>query len=184
MEVRKIVAGFEPRCEQEARDRAQMLAFLDTQEGWLTRENAMAHMTASAWVVDPAREKTLMIYHNIYRSWSWTGGHADGEEDLAAVAMREVFEETGARARLVLVKPISVESLTVEGHIKRGAFVSPHIHMNVTYLMEADPEQTVRIKADENSGVMWVPFEEVNERCSEPYMRTIYAKLMERAKEN
>mgnify|MGYP002237558723 CR=1 FL=1 len=50
-------------------------------------------MTASAWVVNKDRSKVLMIYHNIYNSWSWLGGHADGETDLLAVAIREVREE-------------------------------------------------------------------------------------------
>lgn len=52
-------------------------------------------MTASAWVVNKDRSKVLMIYHNIYNSWSWLGGHADGETDLLAVAIREVREEAG-----------------------------------------------------------------------------------------
>lgn len=179
--VRTLIADYVPKCEQEARDRAQMLAFMDANAGWLTRENAMAHMTASAWVVDPARTRVLMAYHNIYCSWSWVGGHADGEDNLLNVALRETEEETGTQARPVIEAPISIESLCVNGHVKRGAYVAAHIHMNVTYLLEADPGSFTRIKPDENSGVMWIGFGEVDGRTSEECMRPIYAKLIQRA---
>ena len=179
--VRKLIEEYIPLCEQEERDRGQMLAFMDVNAGWLTRENTMAHMTASAWVVDKARSSVLMIYHNIYGSWSWTGGHADGEDDLLSVALREAEEETGVKARAVSEAPVSIECLCVNSHIKNGRHVSSHIHMNVTYLLEADISAEARIKPDENSGVMWMPFEEVDARVTEDAMRPIYAKLTERA---
>ena len=65
-----------------------------------------------------------MVYHNIYRSWSWTGGHADGEADLLQVALREAAEETGIAALQPLQKePVSLEILTVDGHEKGGNYV-------------------------------------------------------------
>ena len=139
--VRQLVAEYVPQCEQEQRDKAQMLAFFHRETGWLTRENTLAHVTASGWILDPAGKRALMVYHNIYRSWSWTGGHADGEGDLLSVALREAQEETGVRPRPVLERPFSLETLCVEGHVKRGRFVSPHLHLNVTYLLEADPAE-------------------------------------------
>ena len=113
--VRQLVAEYVPQCEQEQRDKAQMLAFFQRESGWLTRENTLAHVTASGWILDPAGERALMVYHNIYRSWSWTGGHADGEGDLLSVALREAQAETGVRPRPVLERPVSLETLCVEG---------------------------------------------------------------------
>lgn len=180
--MRRLIEEYVPGCEQEVSDRQQMLSFMDSCDGWLTRDNAMAHVTVSAWVVDPERTRVLMAYHNIYDSWAWTGGHADGESDLVAVAMKEVREETGVEARPVSDEPMSIESLNVVSHIKRGNFVSSHIHMNVTYLLEAEPDVQARIKPDENSGVMWIPFEEVESKVSEDAMKPIYRKLMDRAR--
>ena len=54
----------------------------------LVRDNEIAHITSSGFIVNKLRTKVLMIHHNIYNSWGWTGGHADGDEDLLYVAMK------------------------------------------------------------------------------------------------
>ena len=175
------IRAFVPLNAQEAADRELMLQHMARYDDLLTRENPVMHFTASAWVVSPDREQALMVYHNIYRSWSWTGGHADGEEDLLSVALREVQEETG----LLDVHPLSsnifsLEILGVNAHVKRGQHVSTHLHLNATFLLEADPAQPLQIKPDENSAVAWIPSAEVIERSSEPDMQVVYRKLMEK----
>ena len=143
------------------------------------RENRNAHMTASAWIVDPTRTRTLMVYHNIYDSWSWTGGHADGETDLLSVALREAREETGiAHVHPVNTEIYSLEILTVDGHEKRGKYVSSHLHLNLTYLLEADDSDALMRKEDENSAVAWFSLEEAVRASSEPwFQKRIYPKL-------
>ena len=183
MNIIQEIENFVPLCPQEQRDKAGILRFLAGNPDAFERENLTAHMTASAWVLSPDRRQVVMVYHNIYHSWSWTGGHADGDRDLLAVAMREVTEETGLQ-RLELLHPgiFSLECLTVDGHEKRGQYVSSHLHLNVTYLLEADPAQPVRCKPDENSGVAWFPVKEVPTRTSEPWFRDrIYSKLCRKA---
>ncbi len=178
----KQLTAFVPFNEQEARDRELLLGCLRREPEVLTRKNPLAHFTASAWVVNPAHTRVLMAYHNIYRSWSWLGGHADGESDLLAVALREVREESGIRsARPVSRDIFSVEALTVDGHEKRGAYVSSHLHLNVTYLLEADEEEALSIKPDENSGVRWFTLEESETVPSEPWFcARVYRKLNEK----
>lgn len=178
----KQLAAFVPFNEQEACDRELLLGCLRREPEVLTRKNPLAHFTASAWVVNPAHTRVLMAYHNIYRSWSWLGGHADGESDLLAVALREVREESGIRsARPVSRDIFSVEALTVDGHEKRGAYVSSHLHLNVTYLLEADEEEALSIKPDENSGVRWFTLEESETVSSEPWFcARVYRKLNEK----
>ena len=205
--LRNAIAAFEPFNEQEAADKHVILRALDTDLDCFDR-SAQAHMACSIWVVDPSFTQTLLVYHNIYDSWSWIGGHADGECDLAAVALRELQEETGvAHARLVAgeahgagdasaaseptvggVRPLcgpggiySLEVLTVDGHEKRGAYVSSHLHLNVTYLAIADPAEPIRIKPDENSDVRWVPLEDAIRLSTEPWIRDrIYRKLIDK----
>ena len=173
---------YRPWNEQEERDRTELLRRLRSGEDLYTRDNSAGHLTASAWVVSPDRRQVLMAYHNIYDSWSWLGGHADGDRDLLAVAAREVREESG----LTAVRPVSrsiysVEILTVDGHEKRGAYVSSHLHLNVTYLLEADPAAPVRRKPDENRAVGWFGLEEAVAASSEPWFRErVYRKLNEK----
>ena len=183
MNLLRAIEKYEPYNEQEARDKNVMLGFLKNQDNVLTRENEIAHFTASAWVLNEKRDKVLMIYHNIYDSWSWTGGHADGEENLLAVAIKEVKEETG----LSKVKPIqknifSLEILTVEGHLKNQKYVPSHLHINCTYLLEASDDEKLRVKPDENQGVRWMDIEKCANISKEPSMQKIYQKLNEKLK--
>jgi len=179
MNIREAIEQYRPFNEQEAADKALILDFMKKNPDAFYRTNLIAHMTASAWVVNPARDRVLMVYHKIYDSWSWTGGHADGEEDLAAVALREVREETGVRsARLLSEKIFSLESLTVDGHEKRGAYVPSHLHLNVTYLLEADDTDPLTVCEDENSGVRWFTLEGALKASTEPwFVQRIYGKL-------
>lgn len=179
MKLTDCINEYIPYNEQEEVDKRNMLKFLKTGEHVLDRENELAHFTASAWVVNSKRNQVLMVYHNIYHSWSWTGGHADGEEDLLQVAVREVMEETGIGTVRPLSEEIfSIEVLHVEGHEKRGKYVASHLHMNITYLLEADDKERLIVKEDENSGVRWFGFQEALDACSEPFMKErIYKKL-------
>ena len=173
------IKAYRPCCEQEERDKAVTLAFLAAHDDAFRRENLVAHMTASAWVVNPARDKVLMVYHRLYDSWAWTGGHADGETDLLSVALRECREETGVRhVRPVTGEIYSIETLTVEGHEKRGQYVPSHLHLNLTYLLEADEHDALQVCEAENSGVRWFSLDEALTAPSEPWMvERVYRKL-------
>ena len=185
MSLHEQILRFQPWNEQEALDREVLLRWLNSGEEILTRKNPVAHLTASAWVISPDRKYVLMAYHNLYDSWAWLGGHADGEPDLQAVAAREAREESGIReVRALMNEPISLEILTVDGHEKREKYVSSHLHLNLTYLFEADMDQALSAKPDENSGVAWIPVEEIPFRSSEPwFVKRIYAKLCAKAQE-
>ena len=76
-ESRKRIENYPPFNEQEERDKTLILDWIQKNENAFLRENEVAHITASAWVVNKDRSKVLMVYHNIYNSWSWLGGHAD-----------------------------------------------------------------------------------------------------------
>ena len=170
--------------QQEEYDKEQMLQFMKNNENYLERENQIAHFTASMWTVNKARTKTLMVYHNIYNSWSWIGGHADGMEDLCAVAMKELQEETGVKhAKLVSEDIFSLETLTVDGHVKKGVWVPSHLHFNLTYLAEAEESETLIVQKEENSAVKWWTFEEALQVSTEPWMvERVYKKLVEKSR--
>lgn len=180
----KSIQEYKPFNEQEEKDKILILNWIENNENAFLRENTVAHITASAWVVNKDRSKVLMAYHNIYNSWSWLGGHADGDTDLLSVAVREVKEEAGiSNVHPVSDEIFSLESLTVDGHVKKGKYVSSHLHLNVTYLLEADSEESVSIKEDENSGVAWFSPEEALKKSVEPwFVEHVYGKLVEKMK--
>ena len=131
-----------------------MLKYINDFDDVLTRQNEYGHFTSSAFVLNKGRTKILMIYHKIYNSWAWTGGHSDGDNNLLYVAMKEAKEETGIKKVAPISENIySLELINVNGHEKRGKYVSSHVHLNVTYLLEAEENEKIHIKEDENSGV-------------------------------
>ncbi len=186
--------AFKPLNEEEALDKQTILSALAFAEGFTEDGRCLfdrswpAHFTTSAWVVNPERTKTLMVYHNIYDSWSWIGGHADGNRNLAEVAQKELAEETGlCKARLITDDIFSCEVLTVDGHQKKGAYVPSHLHLNITYCFEAldtdEAQHVLRIAPQENSGVAWFGLDEALEKSSEPWMvEHIYRKLVARTR--
>lgn len=183
MNIRYELEKYEPFNEQEQRDKENMIKFIDTFEDVLTRNNTFAHFTSSAWAVNKERTKVLMIYHNIYQSWAWTGGHTDGDNDLLDVAIRELKEETGIEnVRVIDENIFSIEIVTVDGHVKRGKYVSSHLHLNTTFLLEVDENEKLKIKDDENSGVKWVDMDKVIEISNETKMKPIYIKEIEKLK--
>lgn len=182
MSLFENIKNYVPSNEQEAHDKEQMLQFMQQHPDYLWRTNQIAHFTASAWTVNKERTKTLMVYHNLYDSWSWIGGHADGVEDLCEVAMRELQEETGVKhAKLVSRDIFSLETLTVNGHVKKGIYVPSHLHFNVTYLAEAEESEVLVAQEEENQAVGWFTFEEALKVSTEPWMvERVYKKLMEK----
>ena len=175
------IREFVPACEQEAGDKKIILEYISKYpDTILTRQCELAHLTASSMIFNPAGDKVLMIYHNIYKSWSWTGGHADGQDDMLAVALREAKEETGVRQLKVLTETAcSLDILPVWGHVKQGSYVSSHMHLNLAYLFQAEETEELRMKEDENSGVAWIPTDRLREFVTEPDMIPVYEKLIQ-----
>lgn len=182
---REEIGAYVPRNAQEAGDKAMILAYLDRfPDDILTRDNKIAHITASGFVVNADATRVLMAHHNIYRVWAWTGGHADGERDLLSVALREAREETGAaHIRPLSTGIASLEILPVWGHVKRGAWVPSHQHLNVSYLLTAEERGPLRHREGENTKVAWLPADRLLELTNEWQMDGIYTKLLERARE-
>jgi 8-oxo-dGTP pyrophosphatase MutT (NUDIX family) len=177
------IVRFTPKDGREVREREMILSLIARDgDAVLSRKNDFAHMTASSIIVSRDRKRTLMAYHKIYNSWAWTGGHADGESDFEAIARREAQEETGISGLVRLGDgAASVEILPVWAHVKRGQHVGSHLHLNVSYLFEADDALPLRVAEDENSAVGWIEVDKLEEYVSEPLMLPVYKKLLDRA---
>ena len=168
-------------AEAEARD--TMLREIEQQgEQLLDRENE-AHFTSSAFIVNPARTKTLMVHHNLRNTWSWAGGHADGMADLEANARKEMLEETGVSEARLLGGIASLEVFHVPAHVKKGKEVAAHRHLSVDYIYEVSEAAELKICPDENSSVEWLDAALIAEPLFNDADVRIYSKLMKRSRD-
>lgn len=181
----EAIRAYEPVNEQEAAEKRVILKYIeDYPHNILLRENEMGHMTSSGFILNKSLDKTLMVHHNIYKTWAWTGGHADGDDDLLYVAMKEAKEETGVKNIEPLMPEIaSIDILPVWGHIKKGAYVPTHMHLSAAYILIADEEEELHINEAENSDVRWIPVDEIEKYSSEPQIIEVYKKLIKRARD-
>lgn len=175
------IKKFQPFNEQEATDQQLLLRYLEVFDDMFSRQNTLIHMTSSPWIVNNDKTKVLMIYHNIYQSWGWCGGDCDGEMDCAYVAKKEGMEETGVKHLKLLTPSIyAIDILPVQGHVKNNSYVSSHLHVNLTYLYEADEFEELCMKPDENAGVRWISLNDISSYVTEKNMLPVYQKLIDK----
>ncbi|MFV0478954.1 MAG: NUDIX hydrolase [Anaerorhabdus sp.] len=174
------IKAYEPQDAQEEKDQEKILQFCKNHDNALFRENVAGHFSSSGFIVNPARDKVLMVYHLIFQTYAWTGGHIDGEEDFLEVAIKEAMEETGLQKLTQLTPIIALDVLPVQAHIKNGQPVIAHDHFNVTYAFEADESQVLVVKGDENSDVKWIKIKELEKWVKEKEMIKVYQKILKR----
>ena len=179
----KDIIAFKPLTEQEEVDQKLIVDFIKKNDNSLTRDNKVAHVSSSGFILNKRMDKALMVYHKIYRSWSWTGGHADGESNLLKVALEEAKEETGIEnVKPLTEKIVTLDVLPVPSHFKHGKFVSAHLHLSIAYVLIADDTDRLIVKEDENSGVKWMKIKDIEKEVNELDMKLVYNKLINRAK--
>ena len=160
-EIKHQIENFKPESEQEEKDKEYCLKFINSFQDVLTRDNVFGHFSSSAFVVNQKRTKILLVHHNIFNGYIFPGGHVDGEKDFLSVAIREVEEETGVKAKPINKDIFSIWTGPIKSHFKRGKFVSAHTHLDVVYLLETDENIPLKIKPDENQSVIWSDINEI-----------------------
>lgn len=175
------IKDYKPKSEREEKDRTHLLKMNPEFIG-NTRDKSY-HFTTASIVVNHEITKILFVYHKIYNSWGWPGGHVEGDEELFTSALRELYEETGLRYVVpVLDEPISMELQTVESHKRRGEFVDAHFHINFTFGFFGREDDMLKLNKEETKGVAWLDIDKLDYYVSEDYMLPIYKEMIHRIK--
>lgn len=178
--LRNLIEKYVPFNEQEENDKELILKAIDTFQDVLTRNNKFMHFSSSSVIVNKERTKTLVVYHKIYDSWVYPGGHTDGESNLLEVAKREVWEETGLKLEPINNEIFAIQVCPVKGHIKNGEYVSAHTHYDVVYLFEADENEKLSFREDESKGIKWIPLEETTSEEMANFSKPVFEKIIKK----
>ncbi len=151
---------------------AQVIAFVEAHDDCLVGTCAPGHLTGSAWIVDPARQRVLLVHHRKLEKWLQPGGHADGDPDLAAVALREAREETG----LTRLRQVGDGVFDVDRHWIPPRRETPgHWHLDLRFLVEADPAERLTV-SEESHDLRWVDLARVADLNPEESMLRMVRK--------
>lgn len=176
----KKIEDYHPINEQERQDQKVILDYIrQFGKKVLLRDNEIAHITSSGFIMNQSLDKVLLVHHNIRKVWSWTGGHADGDEDLLHVAIKEAKEETGIHHIEPLTEKIAaIDIFPVFRHIKNNHFINCHLHLSIAYILIADEKEQVHICAGENSGVEWFSINQISKEYFDEDDVYLYQKLI------
>lgn len=144
------------RCPGEAAVAELFIAFLADGPAAFERSHRAGHFTGSAWLVSADGERVLLTHHRKLGRWLQLGGHADGDTDLAQVALREAEEESGLSG--LVVEP-AIFDLDRHRIAARGN-EPEHWHYDVRYVVRATTDEAFAI-SEESLALAWRPIREI-----------------------
>ena len=155
---------------------AATIQFAEEHADCLLRSCLPGHLTGSAWIISPDRTRTLLTHHRKLDKWLQLGGHADGDPDLLAVALREAREESG----LTRLRPLALEPFDVDRHrIPERKAEPAHWHYDLRFMIEADPEAPL-VVSSESKELAWVEVVRVTALNPEESMARMVRKTRQR----
>jgi 8-oxo-dGTP pyrophosphatase MutT (NUDIX family) len=154
------LAAYAPADERERAMVERVRAFVAEYEDCFERTQLAGHVTGSAWIVDRAGTAALLLHHRKLGKWLQPGGHADGDPDVRAVALREAQEETCLRTLTFA----SAGIYDVDAHDIPARDAEPaHVHYDIRFAFRADRDDAP-VTSAESHAVAWVPLDEIERR--------------------
>lgn len=156
----------------EAETVARFIRFVETQADCFERALLEGHVTGSAWIVDASGTRVLLTHHRKLDAWLQLGGHADGDPDVMAVAVKEAEEESG----LCDFEAIAEGIFDLDIHpIPERKGVPEHLHYDVRYVLRANGS-TDYVVSEESHDLRWVPLGEVSTLTTDESMLRMVRK--------
>lgn len=148
--LRNALEDYARRWPEEAGETARFVELLDSQSNPFVRERLEGHFTGSAWLVDRSNARVLLTHHRKLDRWLQLGGHADGDRDLARVALREAEEESGLSGLSVDPVPFDLDRHWIPS---RGE-VPGHWHYDLRYVVRTGGDEAY-VVGDESHDLAW-----------------------------
>ncbi len=170
-----LVGGLRSYAVQYPQENDTVARFLSllTHADAFERIHLPGHITGSAFIVSPDLTQTLLVHHAKLNRWLQPGGHADGDENVANVAMREAHEETG----LLKLELVNTHIFDLDIHpIPTRKDFQAHDHFDVRFLVKASGDEKI-IVSEESFDVKWVPLNILETYTSEPSLHRMKYKL-------
>jgi 8-oxo-dGTP pyrophosphatase MutT (NUDIX family) len=174
-----MTIGFEDQIRQyqpsadEVKFRTKFLDLLSHPDAF-QRTHLPGHITGSSFIISDDLKHTLLVHHAKLNRWLQPGGHADGDHDVAGVALREANEETGL-ARLTLMHP-GIFDLDIHVIPARKDFPQ-HEHYDVRYLIHGSMDEKI-VVSEESHDVKWVPLVDLEKYNGEPALLRMREKVV------
>jgi 8-oxo-dGTP pyrophosphatase MutT (NUDIX family) len=165
--------GYVTYDPEEEKFRLQFLSLLGEATSFQRTHFYPGHFTASAWVLNVEKSKTLLLHHAKLNRWLQPGGHADGDTDVRAVALRELSEETGLQPVFVSEHFIDLDVHAIPARKSDPA----HDHFDFRFLMIADEFQPIR-QNHESTELRWIPLEALERFNADASMLRLRAKTL------
>jgi 8-oxo-dGTP pyrophosphatase MutT (NUDIX family) len=167
------VRAYEPADARERAMRDRLAAFLEAcGAAAFDRATAGGHITASAWIVDPGRDRALLLHHRKLDRWLQPGGHVDGDPDVRGAALREAREESGLHSLRALgagIYDVDVHRIPARGD------EPAHDHYDLRFAFEADPGEALRGNA-ESHAVRWIAIGDLDAYAIDDSVRRLALK--------
>ena len=153
-----LLAQFQHYARQwpDEEDTRHFVDLLATGQQAFARESLAAHFTGSAWLLSADGERVLLTHHRKLGRWLQLGGHADGDTDLARVALREAEEESGLEGLRVLPEPFDLDRHRIPA---RGD-EPEHWHYDVRYVVRAGANERF-VLSEESNALAWCSVREI-----------------------
>ena len=165
----------QPRGDHEEATVARIVRFVRCHADCFERSLAVGHITGSSWLINRAGTQVLLTRHRKLDMWLQLGGHADGDPDVMAVALREAREESGISGIL----PVSPDIFDVDVHpIPARGDVSAHEHFDIRFLLAATESEQTQI-SDESIDLRWFTPDELTRLDVDASIRRMQAKWLE-----